>query len=262
MPDRIASISPSALINGKIPPPPDGGAPIPQAGTPLAIDIDTSSGVPSRSVSAGSGWGGARNSRRLTSDELAHTHALNIIEAARHALVLGLPLNRHITIHWELAGVPDRDAAAATGSYITLLRDLIRKRGGELAHVWVRENGSGKGSHVHILAHIPTSVAFGALHKRWLKNITGRPYVARTISTKRIGWTLAAAQAVTEGYLVNLGEVVAYILKGVSAATGAALGLERLEPGGCIIGKRCATSQNVGRAARNNKETTRGGPIA
>jgi hypothetical protein len=50
-----------------------------------------------------------------------------------------------------------------------------------------------------------------------------------------------------------LAAVVAYLLKGASAAAARALGLERLESGGLIIGKRSATSQNIGRAARARK---------
>jgi len=91
------------------------------------------------------------------------------------------------------------------------------------------------------------------MHRRWLKQITGKPYVRGTILTERIGGTLASAQAGTDSYLVNLGEVVAYLVKGVSPATGAALRLDKLEPGGRIIGKRCGTSENVGAAARRRR---------
>lgn len=199
------------------------------------------------------GWGGARNQRGRTSDELTLPQAKNIIEAARHATAIGLAFSHFITIHWALAGIPDSQAAAATGAYLTRLRDNVRKRGGRAAWAWVRENGDGKGSHLHVLAHVPSGVPLGRMHRRWLKQITGKPYVRGTILTERIGGTLASAQAGTDSYLVNLGEVVAYLVKGVSPATGAALRLDKLEPGGRIIGKRCGTSENVGAAARRRR---------
>ena len=215
----------------------------------FALKTKILSGVPSP-CPAHLSWGGARNRRDRVSHSLTLQQATNIIEATRHAVRTRLPFNRHVTIHWETAGIPDSEAAAATGRYLKLLGDWVAKHGGRIAWAWVRENGDGKGSHVHILIHIPACIRFGPMQRRWLGRITGKPYKAGTILTKRIGGTLAAAQAGTEGYLANLGKAVAYVLKGVSAATGAALGLDKLESGGCIIGKRCGASQNIGIAAR------------
>lgn len=198
------------------------------------------------------GWGGARNSASRTSDALTVKQTAEIIEAAQFAARIGLPLNRHLTIHWEAAGVPDCEAGAATAAFLTLARDWLRKRGAPFAWAWVRENGDGKGSHVHILLHCRPEVArdFSGIQRRWLRRVTGKPYRARVIRTARIGGTLTAAQSAPVAYVENLATVVGYLLKGASPAAARALGLERLEAGGRIIGKRAATSQNLGRIAR------------
>lgn len=179
--------------------------------------------------------------------------------AAQFAAAAQMPFNRHLTIHWQQASVPDERVAWATGRFLKLAGDWIARRGGlelnqkhssRLAWVWVRENGEWKGSHVHILLHLPAGIRIGSMQRRWLRLITGRPYSARTIKTARIGGTAGAAQSASVAYEVNLAAVVRYILKGAGPAAARKLGLDRLEHGGRIIGKRAATSQNIGRAAR------------
>ena len=61
------------------------------------------------------------------------------------------------------------------------------------------------------------------------------------------GGSLGAGPA---AYQANLAAVVGYVLKGASSDVQRAMGLERLEAGGRIMGKRAATSQNIGQAAR------------
>ena len=198
------------------------------------------------------GWGGARNSATRTSDFLTLNQALEIIAAAQFAVWTGLPLNRHLTIHWEAAGIPDCLAARATAAFLTLARDWLRKRGTRFAWAWVRENGDVKGSHVHILLHCPPDAAraFSGMQRRWLRRITNKPYRARIIRTARVGGTLTAWRTAPATYAENLGAVVGYVLKGASPKAARTLGLARLEPAGRIIGKRAATSQNIGRTAR------------
>ena len=54
-------------------------------------------------------------------------------------------------------------------------------------------------------------------------------------------------------HAVNRDAALSYVLKGASGDAAATFGLERLEPGGRIVGKRCWTSQNIGAKARNAK---------
>lgn len=219
------------------------------SGTADAINIS-----PSVASSPVRRWGGRRNSASRTSDSLSLNQAANILEAAQFAAAAGMSFNRHITIHWEQAGVPDERAAWATGRFLKLAGDWIAKLRGEyagrFAWAWVRENGERKGSHAHILLYLPAGVRIGRMQRRWLRSITGKPYSASTIKTARIGGTAGAAQSAPAAYQANLAQVVGYVLKGASPAAARELGLERLEAGGRIMGKRAATSQNIGRASR------------
>jgi hypothetical protein len=213
---------------------------------------------PSVASSPAPRWGGRRNSASSTSDSLSLNQAANILEAAQFAAAAGMPFNRHLTIHWQQAGIPDERAAWATGRFLKLAGDWIAKRDrentrgerGRVAWAWVRENGARKGSHVHILLHLPAGTRIGRMQRRWLRSITGKPYSASTIKTARIGGTAGAAQSAPAAYRANLAAVVGYVLKGASQAAARKLELQRLEAGGRIIGKRAATSQNIGRKAR------------
>lgn len=204
-------------------------------------------------------WGGARNRRDRTSDCITLAQATGLREAAVFAVRIGLSLNRHITIHWAMAGVGDDRAAAATARFLKLASDWLDKRGHRFAWVWVRENGARKRSHVHILAHVPAGLGFGRMQRRWLRQVTGAPYRAKTIRTKRIAGRANAATAAPAAYWQNLGNCVEYLLKGVSPETAQALGLERVKPGGRITGKRVSWSQNIGAAARAKFPTRRAG---
>lgn len=195
------------------------------------------------------GWGGARNRSDRTSDHIKLEAALELVEAARWAIAAGLPFNRHLTVHWTMGGITDRDASAATGRLIKLIGDWVRKRGGRFAHAWVREMGRGKGSHAHILLHIPQGIRLDHMTSRWVRSIIGKARKG-TIRTKAIGGTARAAFSGSEWYEDNLAAVVAYLLKGVSLEAGEALGLGMAAAGGRIIGKRISISQNLRPAGR------------
>lgn len=126
---------------------------------------------------------------------------------------------------------------------MSVLKTRVRSAGGD----------GPKGSHVLILLHLPAGATWGGWRvRRWLERISGKPHQAGIIRTARVGGTVCAAADNTAAYQANLAAVVAYVLKGVSTETARALVLERVEPGGHIIGKRAATSQNIGRSARLN----------
>lgn len=198
-------------------------------------------------------WGGARNTRHRTSDGLTAKQVADLIDGAAFAWAAGVPFNRHVTIHWEAIGITDDHAAAATTAFLKRATDWTRKAGGQFAAVWARESGDGKGSHVHILLHVPTALTrrYSAMPRRWLKALRGdAPHVKGTLHTRSIGGSLTAAGAVPEHYAENLRAVVGYIVKGALPAAAEAHGLSKLEPGGRIIGKRAGTTRNIGRAAQ------------
>lgn len=226
-------------------------APFARTGMEAASYRCSKSGAAFEREAGQASWGGARNCKGRSSEVIAGDKAASIIAAARHALAIGLPLNRHVTIHWERAGVPDERAAEATGRFLKLAGDWLAKQGGRFAHAWVRENGDRKGSHVHILLHLPHGRTLGQMQRGWLKRVTGKGYRKGVIVTRRIAGMANASASAPAAYGVNLAEVVGYVLKGTCPNAAAALGLERLEPGGKVISKRTATSENIGKSARS-----------
>lgn len=183
--------------------------------------------------------GGARNSASRTSDGLTLTQAEKLVEAAQTASVIGRPLNRHICVHWEAAGLTDKEAMGATTGFLKYLREWLR---GQTAYIWTRENGDGKGSHLHILAHIPeTKKMSGALSRRWVQRCAMRTYRAGAIFSRKI---TGASQPTEALYSQNLSKVLAYILKGTEPKAAVSLGLVH-EHGGQVIGKRCGNSRNI-----------------
>lgn len=178
--------------------------------------------------------------------------ALNVHAAAWFAREIGLPLNRHTTIHWERGGVAD--ALAATMHFLGLAKAWARSRGAGFAYVWVREAGPDKGEHVHILLRVPPDLAddFRRRQRGWLK-ACGAAWRKGVVRSERIGFSLRHADQTGysgKTYEANLGEVLDYILKGAGRVVRKRLGLMRCEQGGLIVGKRCGTSVNLGASAR------------
>ena len=191
------------------------------------------------------GHGGARNRADRISYGLTKKQVRDILAAVVQASAIGMPLNRHWTVHWGRMGVADDKACAATGALLTLVRDWLRKQGHRFACVWVRENDDGdgsKGSHVHILLHVPITVRWcGWRNRRWVQRVTGRRYVPRTSRTRVIGRSTKAAETSPDAFLANVSIVTAYVAKGAlkpvpKDLTGGS-GL-----GGVVIGKRCGRS--------------------
>lgn len=188
------------------------------------------------------GRGGARNRADRVSTEIPPARVEILLRAAEAAIRIGLPLNRHVTIHWERLGVPDAHGARATGGFLRLFRDWLRQRRLKTAWVWVRENGQGKGSHVHIALHVPPHApwTFSRL-KAWLERIADAPYVVRSIRTTRIAGRADAAWRAPERYAHNLSGLLAYMTK------------QRGNQCGLIIGKRSGHSQNLGQTMRADR---------
>ena len=232
--------------------------PIVRTGTALAISYLTS-GVAALSA-RGTGRGGARNRADRESHALTAAQIGNLRAAERHAEKIGLPFTRMISIHWQAAGVPLAGMAKATGRFTDLMAKALARHGSGTAWLWTHENvpgnGHDKGGHCHLLAHVPADLVavVTALQRRWLRRITGQPYRARVIHSKPIGGRLGLEVGNPDLHAINLEAALAYVLKGASLEAASQFGLERLEPGGRVIGKRCGTSQNIGAKARNAKD--------
>ena len=176
----------------------------------------------------------------------------NLTAAERHAALIGLPLNRMITIHWQASGVPLAGMVKATGRFIDLMIKALARHGSKTAWLWVHENFGPKGGHCHLLAQVPADLVpvITGLQRGWLRRITGQTYRARVIYSKPIGGRLGLETGNLGLYAINLEAALAYILKWASPEAASRFGIERLEPGGRVIGKRCGTSQNIGANAR------------
>jgi hypothetical protein len=159
-------------------------------GTALAITYLTL-GVPPH-LPCSRKRGGARNRASRESFALSTAHIANLTAAARHAVAIGLPFNRMISIHWEAAGVPLEVMVRATGRFTDLLAKALARHGSGTAWLWAHENGDGKGGHCHLLAHVPASLVplISGLQRGWLRRITGKQYRARVIHSKPIGGRL------------------------------------------------------------------------
>jgi hypothetical protein len=195
--------------------------------------------------------GGNRNRAERVTLYLTEREVTRLAQAMLAAKNIGFPLNRMITIHWERAGVPEKEAVRATGQFLALLRNAVGFR--SFAHIWIRENDYGdgvKGDHVHILAHIPEGFDLGRKQRARIKAITGEPYLVRVIRTSRVGGTANAARTSPEHYHVHLGNVAHYVLKGGARAVKKALGLGCWGDGGRVVGQRCGMSRNLSRMIR------------
>ena len=224
--------------------------PIPKTGTAVAVSY-LPLGVAAL-LPCSTGRGGARNRASRESYELTASQIANLRAAERHATKIGLQFTRMLTIHWEAAGVPLAGMARATGRFTDLMTKALARHVSGTAWLWVHENGDGKGGHCHLLAHVPAALVpvLGGLQRGWLGRITGNPYRARVIRSKPIGGRLGLEAGNPDLHAINLGAALAYVLKGTSPEAASQFGLERLEAGGRVIGKRCGTSQNIGAKAR------------
>ena len=223
--------------------------PFPETGTAIAISY-LPLGV--AALLPRGGRGGPRNRASRESHALTIAQIANLKAAERHATKIGLPFTRMVTIHWEAVGVPLAGMARTTGRFTDLLGKALCRHGGGAAWLWVHENGDGKGGHCHLLAHVPADLVpmVTALQRGWLRRIAGKPYRARVIFSRPIGPRLGLEIGNPDLHAINLETALAYVLKGACPEAASQFGLERLEPGGRVIGKRCGTSQNVGLKAR------------
>jgi len=144
------------------------------------------------------------------------------------------------------------DMVKATGRFIDLLTKALARHNSKTAWLWTLENGDRKGGHCHLLVHVPAALVslLTRLQKGWLRRITGKSYRARVIHSDPIGGRLGLETGNPELHAINLAVALGYILKGANAGAAEQFALARLESGGRIIGKRCATSQNIGAKAR------------
>jgi hypothetical protein len=215
----------------------------PPAGTVVAIYRNNTSAL----------RGSARPHRKgRRSTTLRAKDCENLILAAEHAIRIGKPLNRMLTVHFNKAGIPD--PVKATGQLLKLMGDWLRCYDAAITAVWVREAGSTKGEHVHILLSVPPPIlgSFTRMQRGWFKKI-GAAWKRGVYKSRPIGGSHKAAfgEASRALYEPALAGALHYLLKGADAQARAAHGISKRGDGGELWGKRCSTTENIGRAARS-----------
>lgn len=188
--------------------------------------------------------------RRKTSIHIEITTARDVRAALIHAMHIGIPMNRHLTINLEAAGAAD--PIAATGKFLKLCRDAARRRGAEIGYVWVRESGPQTGDHVHVLLHVPNIPKWFAARKPgWLK-LSGLSPVRGGTRTQLIRGCAQGIDGTLKSpslYAENLKRIERYLMKHSSREVQQAFGINGRGP--CSVkGKRVSISQNIHRAAR------------
>jgi hypothetical protein len=195
-------------------------------------------------------WGGARNRRDRTSNNLSEKQVAELIEAAAFAFAIGRVFQRHWTVHYGLAGVDRRDGARFVGHLLDTVSKQARREGGAMTLLWVRECASGKGEHVHILLHLPAGMSLRNRTRRWIE-AAGGAWRKGVSKVRIVGGRLSKVERSSEArQRENAEKVLRYLLKAASEETGRSLGLTRAGSSGLIVGKRWGCTQNIGPSRR------------
>jgi hypothetical protein len=156
--------------------------------------------------------------------------------------MIGLPLNRFVTVNFNLAGCAG-DRASHTfrkllaERFAPWLRRAARNvRGIPPTYIWAME-AAGNQSAAHWLVHVPKGLhrAFEAKISDWLTSLMGNQPEVAAVKVQPIHNLIGARR---------------YALKGVDPAWGPHLGV-RPSDQGVVIGKRSGFSRNLGPAARS-----------
>ena len=210
------------------------------------------------------------NSKSRSSEYLAATKALDLIDAATHARMIGLPLNLAIAVHFERGNLkPHFTPQHAVGYLLKAATQWLALRGIAGAYIWVMEHVMGTGRHVHILMHCPPEyqAAFNKMAKtKWLKLAGMETTDKRTLKAERVGprgYTVTQSSLRhQQQYLNQLKGVFKYHLKSINpdqelpkqiGVGGSVAELLRIEPedNQPIFGRRASQSQNISKGARD-----------
>jgi len=189
-----------------------------------------------------------RRYRPLGTKYLTDSQATNIIEAVHFAKSLGLPLVAHLTIHWACTDIGDDADGKLFAKFREGLGKWTRRHGFDLTAVWARERMSGgqaEAVHCHLLFYLPLEYRSG------VKLLQVEAAIYRLV--KRHGRNYWAEQVIklvihdTPPYPDGK-----YLIKGGGPKIWKKFYLRREHRRlqGLIHGKRCGTTENIGKAAR------------
>jgi hypothetical protein len=159
--------------------------------------------------------------------------AQNLSIASRFADEIGLPLNQFLTIRWPAGSTPRHERKWL----FELLRKWMHRAGVTFTHVWVVEIGrlsDDNCEHMHMALHVPDGL------------------VGDTDEFVRSRLGTDDQRALKVKPVTDRAGLIRYFLKGVDPAGYKQFGIPVKEQGGqgTVVGIRCGTSRNIGRAAR------------
>jgi hypothetical protein len=192
-----------------------------------------------------------RNHKRRWSSYISTRQALNVIEAAGFAERVGLRPNRFITIHFDQGELLIRPQESL-GVFFKLSREWLEVRGVPGVYLWALEDGWGLGLHAHILMHVPAehAASFATRQSGWLGKSGLAAKKARVVQTQHVRSFKALRGAIK------------YMLKGASPEFLTIMqGQISGSPSSTIYGKRCGTSEAIGRTARIRAEINKRGEL-
>lgn len=167
--------------------------------------------------------------------------AVNIHHATRYSVRIGLPLNRMVTINFNLTECRNDRAGHAFRKMLTqrfapwLRRTSLNKLGTPPTYVWAVE-GAGNQAAAHWLVHVPAGLqrAFEQKLRDWLTSLFGTPPEPTAVKVKPIHNLIGARR---------------YILKGIDPGWADHLKVRAFDQG-VVVGKRSGFSKNLGPTAR------------
>lgn len=210
------------------------------------------------------------NSGNRPTDYLAASKALDLIDTATHARIIGLPLNLAIAVHFERGNLkPHFTPQHAVGYLLKAATQWLALRGIAGTYIWVMEHVIATGRHAHILMHCPPEyqAAFNKMAKRkWVKLAGMDTTDKKTVHIERVGpsgYTVAQSSPKhQQQYLNQLKGALKYHLKGINpdqampnqmgfdGSVAELLGI-RPEDNQPIFGRRASQSQNISKGARD-----------
>ena len=174
--------------------------------------------------------------------------AENAVQAVGFADLIGLSLNRHLTVSWESAQCIGR-VQDIQGRFLERFSKWIRYQGSLPVYVWSIENGYTLGYHSHIFCHVPRQHLKGFRSKlpKWIDGDVDQAGPVQTFKVTTIKYGAGVDR------LNRLKGVTRYILKAANDDTAQMFNIvQRPDKAGIVTGKRLGTSQNIGRKARND----------
>jgi len=186
----------------------------------------------------------SRQERYRDPANIKRSQADNLVQADRYAERVGLPLNRFITVSWLLTST-GRLSANAWQRGLKRICQWIRDRDGKIAFVYTHENPTSAAGddipNTHILAHLSKHISKTAFARQ-----------VETAFDALDGGVDVQPRVIGDNDDTRLN----YMIKGASQQTCWAYDGRRKRGGqGIIEIKRCGTSQNIGRAAREGAQT-------